>query len=134
MFERVIPIIIALVALQLLVRYMNNRRVKKKAVPRDFDYKRKIDQFLKISNYDEGINNERILTDEIRSGLAKPDLLLEIPDSMRDVRRGLNLIIDGVTHAVKGKIGAKNSGDISYNNAAGMFDEIVEVINRHKIK
>lgn len=134
MFERVIPIIIALVALQLLVRYMNNRRVKKKAVPRDFDYKRKIDQFLKISNYDEGINNERILTDEIRSGLAKPDLLLEIPDSMRDVRKGLNLIIDGVTHAVKGKIGAKKSGDISYNNAAGMFDEIVEVINRHKIK
>jgi len=133
MFERIIPVVIALIALQFLVRYMNKKRMNKRNSSRDFDYKNKIDQFLRISNYDEGTNNERILTDEIRSGLAKPELMLEIPDSMRDVRKGLNLIIDGVTHAVKGKISSRPGADNKYKNTAEMFDEIVEVIKKHKI-
>jgi len=49
---------------------------------------------------------------------------------MRDVRKNLNLIIDGVSHGVKAKVGEK-SDIIKYNNAEEMFDEIVDVINKH---
>ncbi len=133
MLEKVIPVIIALVALQLMLKFMSSRRKKKQNVTRDFDYKKKIDNFLKVSNYDEGVNTEQILTDELRSGLGKPDLMLGIPDSMREVRRGLNLIIDGVTHGVKGKVNANTQDEIKYNSPDKMFDEIIEVINKHKI-
>lgn len=136
MFERIIPIIIALLALQLLLKFLKKQKMNRQtqSSSRDFDYKKKIDEFLKVSNYDEGINDERILTDKVRSGLGKPDLLLEIPESMRDVRRSLNLIIDGVTHGVKGKIGSVPGQAGKYDSPEKMFDEIVEVINRHIIK
>lgn len=133
MFEKVIPVIVALIVLQFLIRFLNRKNKNKQPSARDFDYKKRIDDFLKISSYDEGTNNDRILSDEIRSGLGKPELLLEIPDSMRDVRRSLNLIIDGVTQGVKAKIGTNPVHDIKYNSPDKMFDEIVEVINRHKI-
>ena len=133
MFEKIIPVIVALIALQFLIRFMNKKRQSQQTSTREFDYKKRIDEFMRISNYDEGANHDRILTDEIRSGLGKPELLLEIPDSMREVRRGLNLIIDAVTHGVKAKIGTNPSHDIKYNSPDMMFDEIVEVIKRHKI-
>jgi hypothetical protein len=134
MFEKIIPVIVALIALQFLIRFMNRKKKGNQESSRNLDYKKRIDDFLKISSYDEGTNNDRILSNEIRSGLGKPELLLEIPDSMRDVRRSLNLIIDGVTQGVKAKIGTNPVHEIKYNAPEKMFDEIVEVINRHKIR
>jgi len=133
MFEKIIPVFIALIALQFLIKFINRRRLNKKSPVRDFDYKKKIDEFMKVSNFDEGVNNERILNDELRSGLGKPELMLGIPESMRDVRKGLNLIIDGVTHGIKSKISVNPVDEIKYNNPGQMFDEIIEVINKHKI-
>jgi hypothetical protein len=134
MFEKVIPVIIALIALQFLIRFMNKRRASKPVQTRTQDYKKRIDEFLRVSNFDEGANSDRILTDEIRSGLGKPELMLEIPDSMRDVRRNLNLIIDAVTHGVKSKIGSNPASEIKYSSPDKMFEEIVAVINRHKVQ
>ena len=134
MLEKIFPVIIALIALQILIRYRNkNKKNVKHTSRRDFDYKKKIDEFMKVSNYDEGVNREQVLIDGIHSGLGKPELILGIPDSMRDVRKNLNLIIDGVTYGVKGKIGSGPVDEIKYNSPDKMFDEIVEVINRHKI-
>ncbi len=133
MLEKVIPIILAIIALQFVIRFMQKNKKAKSVNTRNLDYKAKIDQFMKVTNYDEGTNDERILTDEIRSSLGKPDLLLEIPDSMREVRRDLNLIIDAVTHGVKSKISKNPTDEIKYNNPDKMMDEIVEIIKRHKM-
>lgn len=134
MLEKVLPVIIAVIALQFIIRFMQKKRREKTPTTRNFDYKKKIDQFLKVTNYDEGVSNERILIEDIHSGLGKPDIILGIPENMRDVRKDLNLIIDAVTHGVKDKIGKNPSIEISYNSPAKMFDEIVEVIKKHKLK
>ncbi len=133
MLEKVLPIIIAVIAMQFLIRFMQKKRSQNKTVPRDYDYKKKIDQFMKVSNYDEGAGSDRILADEIRSGLGKPDLLLGIPDSMRETRKELNLIIDGVTHGVRSKIGKNPVIEVKYKDPVRMFDEIVEIIKKHKL-
>jgi len=133
MIEKIIPIILAIIALQFLIRFMQKKKKNKTVSTRDFDYKKKIDQFMKVTNYDEGVNNERILTDEIRTGLGKPDLLLGIPDNMREVRRDLNLIIDAVTEGVKSKVSKNPMIEIKYNEPVKMLDEIVQVIKKHKL-
>lgn len=133
MFEKIIPVIIALIALQLLIKYINKRKKNNPSPSRNLDYKTKIDQYLKIGNFDEGLNNQKLFRDEIRTKLGNPDLMMDVPDSMNDVRRSFYLIIDGVTHAVKAKTGSKSGDDIKYNMPEKMFDEIVEVIKRHKI-
>lgn len=133
MLDKVLPIIIAIIAMQFLIRFMQKKRNSNKTPVRDYDYKKKIDQFMKVSNYDEGVANDRILIDEIRSGLGKTELLLEIPDSMREIRRELNLIIDGVTHGVKSKIGKNPVSEIKFKDPGRMFDEIVEIIKKHKL-
>lgn len=133
MLDKVLPIIIAIIAMQFLIRFMQKKRNSNKTPVRDYDYKKKIDQFMKVSNYDEGVANDRILIDEIRSGLGKTELLLEIPDSMREIRRELNLIIDGVTHGVKSKIGKNPVIEIKFKDPGRMFDEIVEIIKKHKL-
>jgi len=133
MFEKIIPVIVALIALQLLVKFKNKRKNNYNAQSRGLDYKERINQFLKISSFDQGANNEKILIDEILSNLGDPELQNEIPDDMPDIRRELYLIIDGVTHAVKGKIGSKNNENIKYNSPGKMFDDIVEVIKKYKL-
>ena len=132
MFEKIIPLIIALFAFQFFIRYMNKRKKNNQSSVRNFDYKKRIDEIMKISNYDEGVNAGQLLKNDIRSGLGKPELMLGIPDNMRDVRSGLNLIIDAVTNGVKGKIGSLPAGDNMYKDSAAMFDEIIEVIKKHK--
>jgi len=133
MLEKILPVIAMLVALQLLLRFMQRRRkTESQGSSRYSEYKEKIDRFMKISNYDEGADYDRVFSDEIRSGIAKPELIMGIPESMRDVRKGLNLIIDGVNHAVRAKTGTPGTGDIKYRDAAGMFDELVEVIKKHQ--
>ena len=133
MLETILPVIIAVIAMQFLIRFMQKKRSENKTTTRDYDYKKKIDQFMKVSNYDEGVVSDRILADEIRSGLGKPEILLGIPDSMREIRKELNLIIDGVTHGVRSKTGKNPVTEIKYKDPAGMFDEIVKIIKKHKM-
>ena len=128
--EKFIPIIAILIFIQLAIKFMRSRKSKQPASQR-FDYKKRIDEIMRISNYDEGVGAGRKLSEEARQGLGG-DLLLGIPDNMRDVRKNLNLIIDGVSYGVKAKVGEK-SDIIKYNNAEEMFDEIVEVVNKHKV-
>jgi len=133
MLEKILPVIAMLVALQLLLRFMQRRRKTERQGPSRYsEYKEKIDRFMKISNYDEGADYDRIFSDEIRSGIARPELIMGIPESMRDVRKDLNLIIDGVNHAVGAKIHSDRSDDVKYRDPAKMFDELVEVIKKHQ--
>jgi hypothetical protein len=131
MFEKLIPIILVLILMQVAIKFINKNRRKPRVNSRNFDYKKRIDDFMRISNYDEGVGAGRKLAGEVQQGLGN-DLILGIPENMRDVRKDLNLIIDGVSCAVKAKIGEK-SDVIKYTNGAEMFDEIVEIINRHKV-
>jgi len=131
MFEKIIPIIAALILLQFAMKFLISRKSKQKVNTNRFDYKKRIDEFMKISNYDEGVGAGNKLSEDVRQGLSG-DLLLDIPESMRGVRKDLNLIIDGVIHGVKAKIGERANME-KYNNAAEMFDEILEIINRHKL-
>ncbi len=133
MFEKIIPIIIALVFLQLFVRFMIRKKPVKTPAWRELDYKRKIDELMKIGNFDDANTTGKSLQDEVKASLAKTELYREIPDNMRDVRRGLNILIDAVTTGIKAKTGSGN-GDLSgYKNPAGMFDELVDVVKKHKI-
>ena len=131
MFEKLVPIIFILIVIQLAMKFINKNKSKPRVDSRHFDYKKRIDDFMRISNYDEGVGAGRKLTGEVHQGLGG-DLISGIPDNMRDVRKNLNLIIDGVSCAVKAKIGEK-SDVVKYTDEAEMFDEIVEIINRHKI-
>ena len=131
MFEKIIPVIVALILIQFAMKFLISRKSKQKVNTHRFDYKKRIDEFMKISNYDEGVGVGNKLSEEARQGLGG-SLLLDIPESMREVRKDLNLIINAVSHGVKAKIGEK-SDIVEYNNAAEMFDEIVKIINRHKL-
>ena len=131
MFEKLVPVILVLILIQLAMKFINKKKSKPRVDSRHFDYKKRIDDFMRISNYDEGIGAGRKLAGEVHQGLGS-DLISGIPENMRDVRKDLNLIIDGVSCAVKAKIGEK-SDVIKYTNGAEMFDEIVEIINRHKV-
>lgn len=133
MFEKLIPVILALLAVQILIRVMQKKRRTNQSPSRNFDYKKRIDQLMKISNYDEGVNSEQAMIDEIRSGLGKPDMISGIPDNMRSVRRDLNLIIDAVTQGVKSKTGKTPVDAVRYHSPEKMFDEIVEVIRKHSV-
>lgn len=133
MFEKIIPVVIALIAMQFILKFINKRKMNNREPVRDFSYKQRINEFMKLSDSDLRVKNEKLLTDEIYKNLSKQDLFSEIPDDMRDVRRGLNLITEGIIYAVKGKIGLKYDGKIRYNSPEKMFDEILEVVNRHKI-
>lgn len=136
MFERILPVIIALVILQILIRFMQKRKKREHKLhgsSRYSEYRDKVDRLMKAGNFEDAGNYDRILSDEIRSGIAKPELIMEIPDSMRDVRRGLNLIIDGVNHAVKAKTGNESGDEIKFKDAAQMFDELVEVVKKHQV-
>jgi len=93
MFEKILPLIIVLIALQLLMKYKNSKKKDNPAPSRNFDYKQRINEFLKISDYDLKVKNEKQFADEIRLKMVKPDMQVDIPDSMQDVRRNLNLII-----------------------------------------
>ena len=131
MLETIIPIVAVLIFIQIAIRYMNTKKSKQKPSSRNFDYKKRIDEFMRISNHDEGVGVGSKLSEEARQSLGG-DLILGIPESMRGVRKDLNLIIDGVSHAVKAKAGEKS--DITkYSNAEEMFDEILEIVNRHKL-
>lgn len=133
MFEKIFPVIIALIALQFIVRFMARKKSGKTSAWREQDYKRKIDELMKIGNFDDHNTTGKSLQDEVKARLARPGLYMEIPDNMRDVRRGLNILIDAVTAGVRAKTGSGKADMSHYNDPAGMFDELVEVVKRHKV-
>jgi hypothetical protein len=133
MIEKVLPIIIALIILQFMFRFMSRKKTKKTSAWRELDYKRKIDKLMKISNFDDVNTTGKSLQDEVRARLANADLHREIPDNMRDLRRGLNILTDAVITGIRAKTGS-GKGDMShYRDAEKMFDELVEVVKKHKI-
>lgn len=133
MFERILPVILALIALQFIIRFMGRKKSAKNPAWKEIDYKRKIDELMKIGNFDDANTTGKSLQDEVKARLAKPELYMEIPDNMRDVRRGLNILIDAVTAGVRSKTGS-GKGDMShYRDPAKMFDELVEVVKKHKV-
>lgn len=132
MFEKILPIIIALIALQLIVRFISRKKTEKTSAWRELDYKRKIDELMKIGNFDDANTTGKSLQDEVKARLAKPELYMEIPDNMRDVRRGLNLLIDAVITGIKAKTGSGTGNTAGYNAPDKMFDELVEVVKKHK--
>jgi hypothetical protein len=136
MLEKILPVIAMLVALQLLLRFMQRRRkARERGAPSRYsEYRDRIDRLIKVSNYDDGTDYEKKFSDEIRSGIANPELMMEIPENMRDVRRGLNLIIEGVNCAVKAKIGLRHADETKYRDPSVMFDELVNVVNKYRIK
>jgi len=88
---------------------------------------------MKISNFDDVNTTGKSLQDEVRARLANADLHREIPDNMRDLRRGLNILTDAVITGIRAKTGS-GKGDMShYRDAEKMFDELVEVVKKHKI-
>jgi hypothetical protein len=132
MFEKLVPLIFIIIALQFIMKIMNKRNRNNQTIMRDFDYKRKIDQLMKTGNMNGSIYKERLLTDDLRFKMQKSNLISGIPDSMGELKSGINLIIDAVTHSIKEKLGTNNSIESKYSAPEKMFDEIVEVINRHK--
>lgn len=135
MFEKILPVILVLVLLQLLIRFMQKRRSKVQSYgsSRFSEYRDKIDRLMKIDNFDDVKDRDRVLADEIRRGIAGPELMMQIPDNMRDVRRGLNLLIEGVNHGVKAKTGSLTGDVIKFRDADLMFDELVEVVKKHQV-
>lgn len=133
MFEKIFPVIIALIALQFIVRFMARKKSGKTSAWREQDYKRKIDELMKIGNFDDHNTTGKSLQDEVKARLARPELYMEIPDNMRDVRRGLNILIDAVTAGIRAKTGSGKTDMSRYNDPAEMFDELVEVVKRHKV-
>ena len=105
MIEKIIPVLVALIALQFIIRFISRKKPPKPSAWRDLDYKRKIDELMKIGNFDDVNTTGKSLQEEVKSRLATADLYMEIPDNMRDVRRGLNLVIDAVITGVKAKGG-----------------------------
>ena len=133
MIEKVLPVIVALVILQLMIRFMSRKKTEKPSAWRELDYKRKIDELMKIGNFDDANTTGKSLQDEVKARLANADLHREIPDNMRDLRRGLNILTDAVINGIRAKTGS-GTGDMShYRDPEKMFDELVEVVKKHKV-
>lgn len=133
MIEKVLPVIVALVILQLMIRFMSRKKTEKLSAWRELDYKRKIDELMKIGNFDDANTTGKSLQDEVKARLANADLHREIPDNMRDLRRGLNILTDAVINGIRAKTGS-GKGDMShYRDPEKMFDELVEVVKKHKV-
>lgn len=125
MLENILPVIIALIALQFIFRVM---RKKKSSVAesewKKIDYKKRLDLLLK----NKAPDNEAADTVLKRSPWAEE--LSMIPDDMRDVRRDLNLIREAVSVGLKAKIGIKVD-ESRFAGPGRMFDEIAAVVRKH---
>lgn len=134
MFEKIIPVFIAIIALQIFIKFVNRQKNNRRVSSRDFDYKQRINEFMKMGASYKDPDNVKMNKDEIRLKSLESDLMMDIPGNMSETRRDLHLIIEGVSHAVKGKTGSNTGDDAGYDSPEQMFDELVEVINRHRIK
>lgn len=129
MFEKFIPIIIALIVLQFIMRFMSKMRGRtQEAEWRKIDYKKRRDAIMKGRDPDE---EAAAMPKGIR--FLGIDDFNAIPEDMRNVRRDLLCIRDAVSIGLRAKIG-RDVSDSKYNEPEKMFDEIVEVINRHTEK
>ena len=128
MFEKFIPILIALIALQFILRVM---RKKKSEIPksewREIDYKKRIDVLMKGRDPDGSAHAPRGIT------LIGIEDFSAIPDDMRNVRRDILNIRDAVSAGLRAKIG-RDTSESKYREPDLMFDEIVRVIDRYTKK
>ncbi len=125
MLEKIIPIIIALIALQLLLRIMQKR--KGKVVDsqwRTIDYKKRIDTLMK------GTESDNISKDIKGIVLIGLEDFRSIPDDRRELRKGIFLIKDALSDSIKAKIGRPVS--CNFNNPEEIFDEIIKVIEQNR--
>ncbi len=126
MFDKIIPVIIALIALQFIIRVIQKRKYRvTRSEWRDIDYKKRIDILMKGGRPDGEIHESKGIT------IIGIDDYSSIPDEMRGVRKEVNHIRDALSAGLRAKIGRDESESI-YNEPEKMFDEIIEVINRHK--
>lgn len=126
MFEKFVPILLALIALQFIIRFMQKRKGQvTQSQWRTIDYKKRREAIMKGRNPDE-------------EGMAAPkgirflgiDDFNAIPENMREVRRDILHIREAASVGLRAKIG-RDVSDSKYTEPEKMFDEIVEVIKKH---
>ncbi|HOP29969.1 MAG TPA: hypothetical protein P5120_13660 [Spirochaetota bacterium] len=128
MFEKVIPILVALIALQFIIRVMQK---KKASVPksewREIDYKKRIDDLMKGRDPEGTVRSPKGIT------LIGIEDFSAIPDDKRDVRRDILHIREAVSIGLRSKLG-RDVSDSKYREPDLMFDDIVRVIERYTKK
>jgi len=125
MFEKFIPILIALIALQFIIWIMQKKRARvTESEWKKIDYKKRMDSLLK------GKDPDITEADDVISKSPWAEELSMIPDDMRDVRKDLNLIREAVPVALRARIG-KTIYESRFREPENMFDEIVEVVKKH---
>lgn len=128
MFEKIIPILVALIALQFIVRVM---RKKKSEIPqsswRNVDYRKRIDTLMKRREHDSSDREPRGIT------LIGFEDFSAIPDDMRNVRQDVIRIREAVSTGLRAKIG-RDTSESKYREPDLMFDDIVRVVDRYTKK
>jgi len=128
MFEKIIPILVALIALQFIIRVM---RKKKSEVPqsswRNVDYRKRIDTLMKSRDHDSSDITSKGIT------LIGFEDFSAIPDDMRNVRQDVIRIREAVSAGLRAKIG-RDASESKYREPDLMFDDIVRVIDRYTKK
>ncbi|HOP63514.1 MAG TPA: hypothetical protein PK358_10150 [Spirochaetota bacterium] len=127
MFEKFIPVFIALIALQFIIRFMQKRKNKvQESEWRKIDYKKRIDSLMKGRDPDAVTQAPRGIT------LVGLEDYSAIPEDMRGIRKDINHIREAVSIGLRAKIGR----DVSvsrFDKPEEMFDEILEVIRKHEL-
>jgi len=128
MFEKIIPILVALIALQFIIRVMQKKRAgTPRSELRNIDYKKRIDALMKGRDPEHETHTSRGIT------LVGIDDFSAIPEDKRDVRRDIIHIREAVSAGLRAKIG-RDVSESKYREPDLMFDEIVRVIDRHTKK
>jgi len=128
MLEKIIPVIIALIALQFIIRVVQKKRTTvTKSEWREIDYKARIDRLMKGRDPEHSSPASRGIT------LVGLEDFSAIPDDMRNVRRDIIHIREAVSTGLRAKIG-RDVSDSKYREPDLMFDEIVRVIDRYTKK
>ena len=128
MFEKIIPILVALIALQFIICVMQKKRTGVPKSPlREIDYRKRIDTLMKGGDPEHSAHTSKGIT------LVGIEDFSAIPDDMREVRRDIVHIREAVSMGLRAKIGRDTSGS-KYREPDLMFDEIVRVIDRYTKK
>lgn len=125
MFEKIIPVLVALIALQFIIRVMHKKRTNPTpSAWKEVDYRKRIDLLMK------GREPDGIPRDNKGITLIGIEDFAAIPGDMRSVRRDLLHVREGLSTGLRAKIG-RDVSNSKFTDPDKMFDEIVEVVNRH---
>ncbi len=128
MFEKIIPILLALIALQFIIRVMQKKKAfVPKSGRRDFDYKQRINDLMKGRDPEYTGHSSKGIT------LVGIEDFSAIPGDKRDLRRDIINMREAISAGLRAKIG-KDVSDSKYKEPDLMFDEIVRVIDRYTKK